>query len=321
MSDKKKKSNWIIDFIQTEFEMIIIIPALAFILFQRVQGIAHGFDSNAFFALLIGLAARIVRFKYQSDSHYKQMNNSLKSIEIELEKNREQISNSMSSSLLHQAERCDRPQFYRRMLSALSEAKFTVDLTQFDSHPPKHFATEEMQAYFVAQELKVKNDLNVEFRRIVAIPTLEKLEWVLDFLDNIGECPNFQVSSIDLAVNSDLPPPLSLQIFDKKQICLVDPTRGHMSHNEHNNMLWCNGEAVARVFNIYYSELYSKATILKMGPFIYWEEILTIAERLKKQHTTKEALANSLIARIKKSGGFSAAKRKIKSANTRKSKI
>lgn len=313
MSSKEKKQNSVIHFILSEFEMLVILPALGYILFQRIAGVAQGFDSNAFFALLIGLAARVVRLKYQSDQLKTEVSKSLNVISDDLSLARSEISESFSGSLLHQAERCNRAQFYRRMLSALSESSATVDLTQFDPYPPQHFGTEEMEEYFSAQERKVINEPKVIFRRIVGIPTLEKLEWVLDFLDKIGECPNFHVSAIDLTLNSELPPPLSLQIFDRKQVCLVDPTRGQMKAAQQNNMLWCRGDAIAEVFHIYYRELYNKATILKEGPIIYWDQILETAQKLKKQHPSKSDLADKLILRVCEAGGMNP-------PNTRKKK-
>ena len=199
---------------------------------------------------------------------------------------------------LHMAEMCDRTGFYRHMLDALRAANKTVDLTQLDEFPPSHYGTREMSEYFKQQSDLVISRPDILFRRIVAVPTLEKLVWLLDVLETVKDCPNFSVGLLTNFRVSNLPPPLSLQIFDRRELCLVDPSVGYMRPEDQRHMLWVKGSAIPEVFAIYYDSLWTEAERVKESTQIFREPLNGILAAALEKSPEKAAKGRDLSERI-----------------------
>jgi hypothetical protein len=287
--------RWIIE----EFSTIIVLVSASTIAIANRLGKWNDLAGPALFAIFIALSVRVLQMKYQISGVSKTVDQRADNILSDFGS----LRRSVESDRLHEAEMCDRPAFYGHMLSALRDVEKSVDLTNLDSYPPGHYGTPAMVEYFQLQTRTVRERPDMRFRRIVSIPTLEKLEWTLDILDQVAECPNFQINVIDMSATSALPPPLSLQIFDRKEMCLVDPTLGFMLPEDQRHMLWVKGVAVSNVFSIYYDSLWSLARRVKEGSIIYGPVLLEIQRDLSAKFPEKRALSRKLAPRINQLSG------------------
>lgn len=289
--------RWFIE----EFSTIAVLVAGAVIVVANQFGKLSSLSGPALVAILVALSFLVVQIRYKLSSVEEDVEDVEKSVERKSDEVRQDFGSLrglLESDRLHEAEMCDRTGFYRHMLGALRSAGKSVDLTQLDSHAPKHYGTPEMVEYFNLQTRMVREYPGMKFRRIVAIPTLEKLEWVLDVLDDVKDCPNFQINVINLATDGSLPPPLSLQIFDRREMCLVDPTLGYMLPEDQRHMLWVKGGAVSDVFSIYYDSLWGLAQRVKEGSITYWPLLTNIHKEIAARHPEKGPLAEKIRARI-----------------------
>lgn len=281
-------------FIVEEFHgLLIAVGAFVFGLTRLVPWL-EDLTVPAVAAMLVGVAFRIFRVRYELAAVEENLGHGISEVDDRLVA----LHDAVLSKNLHQAERCDRPQFYKHMLRALEGATRTVDLTQLDERAPKHYGTPEMEAYFQRQAQVVKERPSVIFRRIVAVPTLDKLDWLLDVLERASGYSNFQLNVIDIAEAVKLPLPLSLQIFDRRELCLVDPTLGYMRPEEQRNMLWVDGREVAEVFAVYYQSLWQLSDRVKEGSVIYWPVLRTLLTELRIQDPNESELADSIEARL-----------------------
>ncbi|MFI5591695.1 hypothetical protein ACIA5G_42060 [Amycolatopsis sp. NPDC051758] len=297
--NKPGKLARVITWIVEEFSTIAVLVSAAVVAIGNRIGKLNEFSGPALFAIFIALSIRVLQIKYQ-----------LSNISAAVDKKSDEVRADFSalkglfeSDRMHEAEMCDREGFYSHMLSALRAAGRSVDLTQLDAYPPKHYGTPEMVEYFQLQTKMVRDFPGIKFRRIVAIPTLEKLEWTIDILDKVKDCPNFQINLIDISRSADLPPPLSLQIFDHKEMCLVDPTLGFMLPEDQRHMLWVRGSGVCGVFSVYYDSLWNLAQRVKEGSIIYWPVLHEVHRELATRHPEKRALADKIATRISRFRG------------------
>ena len=262
-------------------------------------------------AIVLALGFRVFRVKYElqdverkavaaAESQGQLVVGDIQKVSVQVS----ELVNTVVSDMYHEAEQCTRDGFYDHMLNAVERAQVSVDLTQLDERPPKDIGTARMVAYFKRQAEIVAERPHVIFRRIVSVPTLEKLAWVLDVLEKVGTSPNFQIAVVDTSsAGPTLPPPLSLQIFDDREICLVDPTIGYMLPERQKNMLWVNGGATAAIFSLYYEEFWKLTTRLKEGSTIYWTVLDDLLETLAARRPDQHALAEELRARIARMSG------------------
>jgi hypothetical protein len=259
----------------------------------------------AIVSVVVGVALRTLRIRYDLAGAVRHLDASLQQTREVMKNDVAQVSgsigdlrNAVTSPFLHEAERCARPGFYQHMLSALEGATKTVDLTQLDVYPPTHYGTPSMVTYFNRQKQIVGERPSVQFRRIVAVPSLAKLEWLIDVLEGTANYANFQINVIELPEAGGLPAPLSLQIFDRRELCLVDPTLGSMRAGEQENMLWVAGEDVAQVFGNYYNDLWLRGRSVKEGGLIDIDVLNSLLEGLRAREPRAGELAERLAGRI-----------------------
>lgn len=256
----------------------------------------------AIVSIVVGVAFRVLRMRYELAAVSKHVDASLgrtqSRIGSDVDRLGDQVGELRQAVVgpdVHRAEKCTRSGFYKHMLSALESAEQTVDLTQLDAHPPAHYGTPAMVAYFNRQRQIIAERPHVQYRRIVAVPTLAKLDWLIGVLEVTADRPNFQISVIDLTGRERLPAPLSLQIFDCRELCLVDPTMGSMLAGDQANMLWVSGRDAAEVFSNYYNDLWRKALPLKEGQLIQFDRLETMLTDLREGEP-REREYNSTIA-------------------------
>jgi hypothetical protein len=281
-------------FLVDEIDGIVMLASASIIVLGKFFGQVQGLEESAVAALAVAAAFRILRLKYQLVDVLRTLMKRADGTDEHVES----LYELLQSDRLHEVETCDRPQFYRHMLAALRHSSRCVDLTQLDEQPPRHYGTREMVEYFELQTQMVRECPHIVFRRIVSIPTFEKLQWLLDILEQISDCANFQINLIDISRSAGLPPPLSLQIFDREQLCLVDPTVGYMLPSEQRDMLWIRGKAACEVFSVYYDNAWALSRRIKEGSIIYWNVLEEVANELSMKFPEKRTLSIAILGRL-----------------------
>lgn len=182
-----------------------------------------------------------------------------------------------------EAELVDQRMFYVRLIAALESAQRTVDLTQLDAVPPAQYGIPEKERYFNLSTEMVNTRPQIRFRRIVAIPNTEKLEWVLGVLEEVKALPNYNMHYVDISSERFFMPPLSLQIVDSRELCVVDPTRGFLTVAGQDRSLWIKSQSVAQVFSEYYEKFWSLTVPIKEGGVIYYDVLKRIEEQISSR--------------------------------------
>jgi hypothetical protein len=292
----QNKPQRLIRFLVEELDAAVMLIGAGALAVVRLFGQFESLKEPAIVALFVALGFRVFRMKYQLYEVHRDLTTRADAVRDDVDS----LQSMLESDRLHEGEMCDRTSFYRHMLDALRDASNSVDLTQLDSYPPSHYGTPEMVEYFDLQTRMVRERPSIKFRRIVAIPTLEKLEWLLGILDQVKDCPNFQINVIDISKSGgSLPPPLSLQIFDRREMCLVDPTLGFMLPEDQRHMLWVRGQSVSEVFAIYYDSLWGLGQRIKEGSIIYWDVLDAILKDLTARYPEKKPLSKSISAKVR----------------------
>lgn len=293
-----------LSFAVNEFDGIAIVIGMVSLAIAGVYGslpIAIGASS----LFCGGIGIRVYRVRYDLTELSNSIKSELAATVSEIKAETALVRNDVTSlreevatELTHQAEVCDRQGFYRHMIKALRNARRTVDLTQLDQYAPRHFGTPEMEEYFQLQAKVVREQPNMVFRRVVAIPTLEKLEWVLETVEKAADCLNFQINIVTLQHTNTVPAPISLQIFDRQELCIVDPALGEMKPTPQPKMLWLSGKAATEVFSTYYDRLWDLSTPLKSGSLIYWQVLEDKLTELEATNPSQQNLISALRSRI-----------------------
>lgn len=288
----KERSKSLQVFVVEELPGIAVVVGVIAAMASRIIPAWGAVTIPALASVVAGVALRVLRVKYDMATMSDNLHASMTTMSEKLDSTVGDLLTAIVSPDVHRAQKCSRPEFYKHMLAALERAGKTVDLTQLDSHPPQHYGTPNMVVYFKRQREIVVERPHVQFRRIVAVPTLAKLEWLLDVLEATADYANFQIRVTELPRHEHLPAPLSLQIFDRQELCLVDPTIGSMLPGEQENMLWIAGKDVAEVFGNYYNDLWKRSTPLKEGRTIDRELLTSILQDLRKreQHEREQAV-------------------------------
>lgn len=260
---------------------------------------------------VVGMGFRLFRVRYQLTEVQASLSERIKltttSVVSEVESVRgsvDSLSATILSEKLHEAEKCNRARFYEHMLEAIEHAESAVDLTQLDWRAPKNIGTPQMVRYFDRQIEIVKERPNLTFRRIIAVPSLDKLSWLLDTLELTHPFANFHIRLIDLSSSSSLPSPLSLQIFDDKEMCLVDPRLSYMDPSQkQDSMLWVRGRDVVSVFAIYYDQMWDRSTSLKDAGIVYYDVLASLLKELRAQNPNEVELADEVRERLLRMSG------------------
>lgn len=182
--------------------------------------------------------------------------------------------------------------FYDKLRQSRLDARESVFLTQLDPWPPSGYEQSgERQEYFKSDLEYAKNHPRVDIRRIVSIPSKEKLAWIKDWVEQMKDIPNFHLAYINLEnieKSSPFPKMLSLQIIDKEEVFLLNPQYSYMPRT-YAKCIYMKNKEVGEVFTEYYLEIWKKLAMcedlniggmLKSGIVIMDENIAAIERSL-----------------------------------------
>ena len=177
---------------------------------------------------------------------------------------------------VHTVEKIDLRHFYLHMKAAIMLADHRADVTRLEQTKPTDSHLGEVKEYYqTANDVMQKG--RITFRRIVLVRTPDVLEWIIELLEQLGRCPNFNIAAFQ-DYGPAAPAALSLQIFDGEEVMLDQPESVDISPQKH--LLRIRGKRLAEAFSDYYEGIWKASIPIKKSNTIYWGNLIGIARRL-----------------------------------------
>lgn len=251
--------QYMIDIVRLVAELIVKFlsepTALLILLLTSVSVIATLFGNAGGIPLVEITLFALLTFAIEQILKSRQIHDDLSILKEELAK-------------LTKAEVLDVRAFYARMAQATRRTTRTVDLMQLQEVQPSLSGVPEANYYF-SLIAELSQNRNTRVRRIVSIETPSKFLWVLKTIDKSRSkgYKNFNLRYIDISVlkeNEDrrIPFPLNIQIFDRREILIVNPKLGYSTVASESENIWIEDSEIARVFSTYYDRYWNMCTSL-----------------------------------------------------------
>ena len=211
--------------------------------------------------------------------------------------------NAFVRESVHTVETTDLRHFYLHMKAAVTLAEHRVDVTRLEQTKPTDSHLQEVNDYYETVN-RVVQKRSITFRRIIRVATPDVLEWTIELLEQLGDCPNFSIAAFQ-DYGPGTPLPFSLQIFDGKQVMLDQPDSVEGSSQKH--LLRIRGKRLADAFSDYYEGIWKISTPIKKVNTIYWDNLSAIAQRLLAEYKQKNEIRSSqrIAASLNKLNGLS----------------
>lgn len=140
--------------------------------------------------------------------------------------------------------------FYKLALEYMDTSSSSIWLTSLNDRALTSTGSPIRQKYFQSVFQFAKKNKNVEVRRIVRIPTLEKLKWVEKQIKDAERLKNVSIAYIETDTRI-----LNLQIFDEKRMLLWDPGRTNVSI-QHDKFIFTENVVIVEMFSEYYENIW-----------------------------------------------------------------
>lgn len=172
-------------------------------------------------------------------------------------------------------------EFYRVLNDKMLSAKSRVWLMHLDPFAPDSVKYSDLARteYFnnCAEKARTENTAQqpVEFRRIIAIPTLEKLDWTEKLIQDTKALKNLHLAYIHIDdIKYTFPISVtSCQIIDNRAVFLLNPELNVVPEGKFKTCIIIENEKVVSVYKDYYEKIWtllennnSKGCIIKDGP-------------------------------------------------------
>jgi len=142
-------------------------------------------------------------------------------------------------------------------LTKLVPTAHNIDVANFTLGPPSDPSGEE---YMKVVADRVKNDHNFKFRRLLTIPSTEKLDWICETALALVQCPNFELKYVPESLAQKWPwqyMPTFL-ILDKKMLFA-----GFFYSTEGGLNMLLESKKVAKDFSKYFEHIWESSLYLK----------------------------------------------------------
>jgi len=194
------------------------------------------------------------------------------------------------------------PVFYRELKKQVLLAEKKVWLMHLDPYAPdsvKNYNDKSREDYFDACK-KMAQDQNgvsdpVDFRRIINIPTMEKLEWTEKLIESTKNLQNLHLAYIyvDDIENSFPVSITSCQIMDDNAVFLLNPELNVVPGGTFKKCILIENQNVVKVYEAYYNRIWEElqksdsklGCIIKDGPGTeqFTQNKQRIIDNIKKQ--------------------------------------
>jgi hypothetical protein len=201
------------------------------------------------------------------------------------------------------------PVFYRELKKQMLLAEKKVWLMHLDPYAPdsvKNYNDKSREEYFkVCKDRALdQNGVSnpVEFRRIINIPTMEKLDWTEKLIESTKDLQNFQLAYIYVDdIENTFPVSItSCQIMDNNAVFLLNPELNIVPGGAFKKCILIENQNVVSIYDTYYTHIWEElqktdsklGCIIKDGPGteLFYQNKQRIIDNIKKQEPkTKKA--------------------------------
>ena len=171
-------------------------------------------------------------------------------------------------------------EWYEELTAVAVRARDNIDITQHEPALPRNSGIEEKRRCFEALGDKLCNQ-HVLSRWLVAIDSLEKLDWVRQLLEVHGENYAFSLSFAHFDPHA-VKRPISVQIIDRSVAFVIDLAKGYHSVSELDRDLVTDDPTLVEHLQRYYNQYWLRATPLKEGASIYWDRLRALEDELRR---------------------------------------
>jgi hypothetical protein len=247
--------------------VIAILVAIATLVAVQLGFIKSDSIPIATLAFLIGLAIYLAIDSFQNR---RQLDSIRRSITVTESK----VASMSAVKVIRGSE-----QFYRSITSLISEgARF--ESTSLSSIAPTELtgsAGQEVKKYQRALYAMLKRSSGFRYRRIVAIPTVRKLQWLISTIVDSNKAPNYHIASLGTALPF---PVMNMLIVNDEHLFLW--AGGHQLSTETLYVHIEDFETV-KVARSYYEELWKSSPKIKEGSVVDERALDLLQETLSKR--------------------------------------
>lgn len=219
------------------------------------------------FPLSIELIIFIIAKSFSDDAQNDQVKQSLNDIKdivpkiLKIESSVENINsivpniNTTTAKVL-----VKRDEFYTCLKECREKAKSKVWLMHLDPIAPFEFGEGVRKDYFDSTIQYARDNPNIEIRRILSIPSIQKLEWALMCVNDSKDLNNLHFAYLridDIASTVPTPPIISVQIIDDTEMLYLDPRYSYMPQRYYP-CVYLNNHEVVKLFSAYYTSLWDR---------------------------------------------------------------
>ena len=176
---------------------------------------------------------------------------------------------------MHIVDTVDERKFFQHMMAATISAERSIDVTRLDQTNPGELHLQEIRDYHKTA-IETVRKRRIQFRRIVRIGTPSALEWVIETLEQLGDCPNFAIACLRESDTTTF----SIHIFDRKELLFHMLSSGGVRPGFSRHYLHVRGNILAEAVSDYYDRVWKDAIPIKEGNIVNWSNLIRIAERL-----------------------------------------
>ncbi len=234
------------------FALIIIIVGQTINIVLECIGLEQKWDRILSSSVIIVFAAFCISMYYEMNSYKKNLSKKLEEI-------------LFGSNIANTKPGKGSDSFYGYSLGYMNSSNSSLWLTSVNDSNPNIMGSKQRNKYFATVIPYAKENKNVEVKRIIKIPTLDKLEWVKEQLNEAENLDNVSFAYIEDDVKL-----LNLQIYDEKRMMLWDPSQNKVSA-QHNKFINCENSDIVEMFSQYYENIWkelkknNKGFIIKDG--------------------------------------------------------
>jgi len=167
--------------------------------------------------------------------------------------------------------------FYRQLNEKVKEAQEKVWLMHLDPHAPtSDFYNDPTRKEYFENCLEKAKSQQVVIKRIINIPTMDKLEWTENLIKETSGLQNIHLAYINIDdIEHSFPQSvISCQIIDNDSMFLLNPMRNVVPEGDFPKCILIENKNVVSIYTEYYDALWKKLSdpqctfgcIIKNGP-------------------------------------------------------
>lgn len=260
--------NWLNENISDIPILAIVISAVLYIVFSALGLLNIVYANYLLLALLAALSWRILSITQKMknafikiDTTFAYQNKNNEKITGKISKISDDVLSLVNEDTAFIDEFDNLEEFYDSLEKKEIAASKRVWLMHLDPWPPTSSKCNSRGRvdYFDNILKIVKGKDEIEVKRIINIPNLEKLEWVENLVKETDQRDNFHLAYINVKnIEYFFPTTISCQIIDEDKIFLLNPLLNHIPRTSFKKCVYIENRKVTAIYEDYYERLWSE---------------------------------------------------------------